>query len=405
MRFIRALSLSLLIAAPGLADDSDFVDEAFAGRWGAQFPDFFGNQVVGPIDFAQISEEAGRAGMDRVRGAGTAAAMCPGPGEKTEFYGGEYDYQDNGEHFGCTNGSKYFGVYDDYAGPNLGTITIEMTFPGAMPPRWEGKFTDRQGLESAMHGVYQGGGIATPLAMVGDGGPTFTSLNGASFQNINGLAPDSWISSFGPQVVSQQVFVDSGLPQNLGGIMVMITDSAGVVHNAGLYVVANGQINFVLPAAAALGPATLMVMQNGQIVVSESIEITAVSPGVFSANASGSGPAAAEYLHIAPDGTRSGGLTFDGNLAAVPLDVNAPGDLYIILYCTGMRNFSGQVEVRIDGLPVPVLGGGPVRQPQFDALDQLNIGPIPPPLAGKGEVEIRILIDGKPANVVTVSFR
>jgi len=342
--------------------------------------------------------------MDELRAAGTADQLCPGPGEKAEFYGGEYDYQKRGEFAGCTNGSKFFGVYNDFAGPDLGTITIEMTFPDAMPPRWEGKFTDREELDGAMHGVFEGGDNLTPLAMVGSSGPTFVSLNGASFQNINGLAPDSWISSFGPQVSAQQIFLDGALPTNLGVFQIRVEDSAAAIHDAGLYVVANGQINFVLPPGAAVGPATLTVVENGQTVVEETIQIAAVSPGVFTANASGSGPAAAVFLHIAPDGTRTSGLTFDSNLAAVPLDLGPAGsELYVFLFCTGMRNLGGQVEVRIDGIPVPT--SGPVAQREFEALDQLNLGPIPLPLAGRGEVTVRILIDGKPANEITLSFQ
>ena len=69
-----------------------------------------------------------------------------------------------------------------------------------------------------------------------------------------------------------------------------------------------------------------------------------------------------------------------------------------------MKGSSGQVTVTVDAKPVPV--SGPVPQGQFDGLDQLNIGPIPAAaLAGKGEVEIRVIVDGKPANVVTVAFR
>lgn len=39
----------------------------------------------------------------------------------------------------------------------------------------------------------------------------------------------------------------------------------------------------------------------------------------------------------------------------------------------------------------------------FEGLDQLNIGPLPRSLAGKGEVDIVVTIDGKQANVVTIA--
>jgi uncharacterized protein (TIGR03437 family) len=46
-----------------------------------------------------------------------------------------------------------------------------------------------------------------------------------------------------------------------------------------------------------------------------------------------------------------------------------------------------------------------VAQGQFDGLDQLNVGPLPRSLAGKGEVDIVVTIDGKQANVVTVAIQ
>ena len=56
----------------------------------------------------------------------------------------------------------------------------------------------------------------------------------------------------------------------------------------------------------------------------------------------------------------------------------------------------------VDGVPVPF--SGPVPQGQFEGLDQLNIGPLPRSLAGRGEVEIVVTVDGKQANVVTAAF-
>jgi uncharacterized protein (TIGR03437 family) len=136
----------------------------------------------------------------------------------------------------------------------------------------------------------------------------------------------------------------------------------------------------------------------------ETVRIAAVAPGLFSAAASGSGVAAAVFLRVDPDGGRSDGLIFDANLAAVPLDLGPQGaEVYVFLFGTGMRNFSGEVTVTVDGIPVPF--AGPVAQGEFDGLDQLNLGPLPRELSGRGEVEIVIAIDGKEANIVTVSIQ
>jgi hypothetical protein len=35
----------------------------------------------------------------------------------------------------------------------------------------------------------------------------------------------------------------------------------------------------------------------------------------------------------------------------------------------------------------------------------VNLGPLPKELAGRGEVDIQLAIDGKPVNTVTVTFQ
>jgi uncharacterized protein (TIGR03437 family) len=232
--------------------------------------------------------------------------------------------------------------------------------------------------------------------------PTFVSLNGASFVAEHGLAPNSWVSLFGGRIQSA-LLVDSTLPETLGGFTVVITDSAGAVHNAHIYVTANGQLNILTPPGMANGPATLKVWNDEQLVSVETIQIVDVSPGIFSAASNGMGVAAAVFQLVGAGDSSTDGLTFDGTLAAIPLDLGPDGaELYISLFGTGLRNFSGEVTVTVDGVPVPF--SGPVEQGEFEGLDQLNIGPLPRSLAGRGEVEIVITVDGKQANVVTVAF-
>ena len=232
--------------------------------------------------------------------------------------------------------------------------------------------------------------------------PTFVSLNGASFVAEHGLAPDSWVSLFGGRIMATTLD-DSTLPETLGGFTVEIADSAGAAHNARIYVVANGQINILMPPGMAAGPATLKVWNDEQLVAVETIQIAEVSPSIFSAASNGMGVAAAVFQLIGPGDSRADGLTFDGNLAPIPLDLGPEGaELYVSLFATGMRNFSGEVAVTVDGVPVPF--SGPVAQGEFEGLDQLNIGPLPRSLAGRGEVEIVVTVDGKQANVVTVAF-
>ncbi len=233
--------------------------------------------------------------------------------------------------------------------------------------------------------------------------PDFASLNGASFAAEHGVAPDSWVSLFGGRIMAT-LLLDSELPEALGGFTVVITDSAGAAHNARIYVVANGQLNILLPPGIAEGPATLKVWNDEQLVSVETIQIAEVSPGIFSAASNGMGVAAAGYTLAGPGESRTEGIIFDANLAPIALDFGPDGAaLYVSLYGTGLRNFSGEVSVTVDGMPVPF--SGPVAHPDFEGLDQLNIGPLPRSLAGRGEVEIVVTVDGKVANVVTAAFQ
>ena len=51
------------------------------------------------------------------------------------------------------------------------------------------------------------------------------------------------------------------------------------------------------------------------------------------------------------------------------------------------------------------MGNAAFPHSEFVGLDQINIGPLPPSLAGRGEVEIVVTADGMAANTVTVLIR
>lgn len=359
VRLTLVVALCLCWSVPAAADNSVFVDGAFNGRWGASFPPFI-PQIIGPINFQQLADADGIAGMERVR-PGSVVDLCPLESEKREFYGGDYDYQRRGEVFGCTNGETLRGVYLDFDQTDRGSIRITVTFPDASPPRWEGTFTNIDNETGDMHGLYQGEGIATPLARVGDEQPPeLVSLSGASYSSDVGFAPESFVTAFGQNLASD-TFVDSNLPTALGGVEVRITDSMGQEQDAGLYVVSPTQINYLIPEGVASGMATVEVIRDGEVIATEMILIAAVSPGLFSADASGTGIAAAVFLRVDPDGTRTDGLIFDGSLMGIPLDFGPEGaELYVFLFGTGMRNFSGEVTVTVDG--GPYLLRGPLRK-------------------------------------------
>ena len=69
----------------------------------------------------------------------------------------------------------------------------------------------------------------------------------------------------------------------------------------------------------------------------------------------------------------------------------------------GVRGFTSEVAATVGGDNVRVLGA--VAQGQFVGLDQINIGPLPRTLTGRGEVNMVLTVDGKPANTVKVNVR
>jgi len=91
---------------------------------------------------------------------------------------------------------------------------------------------------------------------------------------------------------------------------------------------------------------------------------------------------------------------------AVPLSLGADTDkLYLILFGTGIRgekNLAG-VTVEVGKQEIPVIFAG--AQGDLVGLDQVNIGPLPRTLAGKGSVEVVIRVDGRRANRVTATIQ
>jgi uncharacterized protein (TIGR03437 family) len=72
------------------------------------------------------------------------------------------------------------------------------------------------------------------------------------------------------------------------------------------------------------------------------------------------------------------------------------------MYGTGIRN-AKNVTVTVGGLSVPVTYSG--AAPGFAGEDQVNIGPLPLSLAGKGSVNILLTADGQAANTVNVTIQ
>ena len=226
-----------------------------------------------------------------------------------------------------------------------------------------------------------------------------TAVNAADFRNAP-LAADSIAAAFGSNLAPRIEIAQSfPLPTSLAETMLTINGIA-----APLFFVSPTQINFVVPAGVEPGSATIIVSNGLGNYSLGNIQIVAAAPAIFTANASGTGDAAAQ-------------TTIDGvNFLQPPFDVLVNGRPNIlVLYGTGFRRapatnpndgngVAESVTATIDGRVANVQYAG--AQGGFAGLDQLNIE-FPASLAGTGprRVEIVINVNGIAANRVTVQIK
>ncbi len=200
------------------------------------------------------------------------------------------------------------------------------------------------------------------------------------------------------------------LPITLAGASVIIKDSRGNEYASPLFFASPNQINFLIPPSLALGAGIVSVVTNGDIHSTGTLEINSVSPGVFTADASGSGLAAALALRVKSDGelVYEPIVQFDpasSRFVAVPIDLNNPAEqVFLLLFGTGMRNRSSleSVAASIGDVGTEVMFVG--AQGGFAGLDQCNLR-LPNTLAGRDEVNILLTIDGKAANMVKLKIK
>ena len=236
--------------------------------------------------------------------------------------------------------------------------------------------------------------------------PVATFVNSASFQ-LGPLAPDQLVTAFGSGFASQTIgAVQQPLPAVLGDTGIMITDSKGTVAAAPLLYVSPSQATFLIPSNVASGAASVKVTRGGATVLTGTLNVAAVSPGLYAANGNGAGVAAATYARSSAAG--SGGLVFacQPNSAfscrATPISLGAASDtVYVTLYGSGVRG-AQDVQVYVAGQSVPVTYAGP--QGEYAGLDQINIS-LPRALAGTGEASVYLIADGKTSNMTTINVQ
>ena len=258
----------------------------------------------------------------------------------------------------------------------------------------------------------QGGGGQVFLIksnLVSGLGPGPVTVSAASF--IAGrAAPESIAVVFGSGLATTTAPADTiPLPTTLGGVSVNVKDSAGTERPAPLFYVSPTQINYQIPSGTGPGAATLTITREGAMALTGSVDINPVVPGLFSANASGEGPAAAVVIRVGPDDSQTTEPVFQfdqgqNKFVTRPIDLGPNTDrLFLILFGTGFRFRSdpSRIIARIGGLDAPVLFAGAQG---LIGLDQMNL-PLARSLAGSGEIDVALTMDGQTTNFVKVNIK
>lgn len=229
-------------------------------------------------------------------------------------------------------------------------------------------------------------------------------VNAASYA-AGPLAPGSIASIFGTDLAHTVGFAESlPLPGAIHGTRLVLRQGSRSWH-CPLFYVAPGQINFLVPEDVPPGEGALTLDRDGVRQNDAAVIVGDAVPSVFSANASGAGPATGHYVRVEGDTQIQGDLADCSQSLCVARPVETPkaqgGKLYLVLYGTGIRQRRESPAAEVDGVPATVVYAGP--QGQFVGLDQMNIL-VPEALYGAGVRSVRLRFGSVLSNAVDVHF-
>lgn len=247
--------------------------------------------------------------------------------------------------------------------------------------------------------------FATPQLRTGG---FLASVSAATYKRSS-LAQESIVAAFGKEMsAATEVATNFPLPTSLGGVTISIFDSKGMGRLAPLLAVSPNQINFQMPPGVPVGPIDLNIDDRATSTRRrETLSVSAVAPGLFTANADGQGVPAAVALRI-----RNGAQSYEpvaqfdssqNKFFPAPIDLGSENDqVFLLLFGTGVRHRSSldKVSVKIGGVDAPVSFAGAQG---LTGLDQINVA-IPRSLIGRGEVDLTLIVDGQIANVTRINI-
>jgi photosystem II stability/assembly factor-like uncharacterized protein len=241
--------------------------------------------------------------------------------------------------------------------------------------------------------------------------PAFTSISAASFET--NLTPEGIAAGFGSNLAPSTVAATTvPLPTTLAGVSVTVNGVA-----AGLFFVAAGQINYLVPAGTAAGEATVNVLRNGAVTHTGKLNVFNAAPAIFTANASGTGVPAAIAVRVLANGmqsTEAVAQRINNQWITRALNLGPTGErVFLILFLCGLRGLPNSDGNNGNGVAenVRVLIGGLELTPSFAGrqgssmagIDQLNVE-LPRALIGRGRVKLIVQGGARASNEVEIEL-
>lgn len=252
-----------------------------------------------------------------------------------------------------------------------------------------------------------GGGTSTTIPFLV--GKLASAVQASSFASA-GVAPDSIAAIFGENLATGvEIAGTLPLPAALLGTTVTIRDSLGIERQAPLFFVSPGQINFLVPGATAIGQALFIVRSGSTIAGIGAVSVPRIAPGLFTSNATGQGVVAGVALRISAGGApvfEPLSKIENGQLVSIPLDLGPETDqVYLVLYGSGLRKRDVLLgaSALLGGVSIPIAYAG--EAPGLIGADQVNLGPLPRSLAGRGEVDLVLTFENRITNTVKVTIK
>ncbi len=205
------------------------------------------------------------------------------------------------------------------------------------------------------------------------------------------IAPESIASVFGSGLASLTVSASTlPLPTVLDGSSSYVS---GVLSS--LFFASPNQINLNVPASTLPGLASVVVVAKDGKVSQGTVNVAATVSAIFTSKTDGTGAPAAR--------ASSDGVNFNiamGTADGTPVAIDAGS--FVMMFATGLRFASALPSLSVGGTAVTPSFAGP--QGTFTGLDQVNFQ-IPASLAGRGDVDLIMTVDGKASNTVKLRIK